>query len=187
MALSISGLAGLLQTKLQAQQYNGHSFNGTMLGPFCLAVATGVVTISQATTGIIASPSLVGASSGTGIFFSGSGVASIIKSTAIPLFGQEGPALQQFCTAIGEAVEEHFQQASLSSDTNGSANFPAFTGQISAMAGLITSSAPFTGVHWPNFALAIATGVCQEIGANGTGSLSGAAAPGAGGGTVTIA
>lgn len=187
MALSIPGLAGLLQTKLQAQQYNGHNFNGTMLAPFCLAVATGVVTISQATTGIIASPALVGLSSGTGIFFSGSGIADVIKSTAIPLFGQEGPALQQFCTAIGEAVEEHFSQASLTSDTNGSATFPDFSGKITAMAGLITSSAPFVGIHWPNFALAIATGVCQEIGSNGTGSLSGAAAPGAGGGTVTIA
>jgi len=186
MALSIPGLAGLLQTKLQAQQFNGHFFNGTMLAPFCLAVATGVVTISQGITGIIASPSLVGSSSGTGIFFSGSGIASVIKSTAIPLFGQEGPCLQQFCTAVGEAVEEHFQQADLSSDTNGSANFPAFSGNILAMSALIESSAPFTGIHWPNFALAIATGVCQEIGSNGISTLSGAATPGTGAGTVTI-
>ncbi len=186
MALSIPGLANLLQTKLQAQQYNGHFFNGSQLGPFCLAVATGVVTTSLATTGLIASPSAVGASSGVGIFFSGSGIASVIKSTAIPLFGQEGPALQQFCNAIGEAVEEHFQTANLSSDTNGSATFSAFTGKINAMASLITSSAPFTGVHWPNFTLAIATGICTEIGTNGTASLSGAAAPGAGGGIVTI-
>ena len=95
--------------------------------------------------------------------------------------------LQQFCQAIGEATQEHFALATLSSDTNGTAQFTSFLGAITSMKGLIVAAAPvFVGSKWPDFAEAIAFGICTEIGNNGIGSLSGAVTPGSGSGVVTI-
>lgn len=186
MALSISGYAGLLLAKLQAQSYNGHSFNGPRLSEFCTAVATGVVSISTGLTGSIAGPAKIGASAGVGITCDPSNIASIIKAQAVAAFGQEGPVLQQFCNAVGEATQEHFAGADLASDANGAAQFPSFSGASGAMASAIESAAGFTGVFWPDFALAIATGICQEIGSGGVGTLSGASGDGTGSGVVTI-
>lgn len=185
--LSIPALKGLIQSNLMAKSYNGHSFNGSELPTFALAIATGVVNTALTLTGQVTSPALIGVSTGTGIIFSGSGVGSGIRTAAIGFFGQEGPVLADVCDAIGNAVQAHFATASLLSNTNGPAIFTSFSGATNAMAGAIQAAAPnFIGSQWPNFAKAIATGVCQEIGSNGTGVLSGAAAPGAGSGVVII-
>jgi hypothetical protein len=64
--------------------------------------------------------------------------------------------------------------------------FPLFLGAIEQMASAIQSAAPFTGSQWPNFAKAIAAGICTEIGTNGMGTLAGAVAPGSATGIVTI-
>lgn len=187
MGLSIPTYASLIQSNLNAKSYQGHNFNGSQLPTFALAVATGVITTSLSLKGIINSPSGTGSSSGVGITFSGTNISADIRTAAIGLFGQEGPALKDFCDAIGNATQTHFAQAALSSDTNGTAKFPAFSGAITTMATAIQNAAPaFVGSQWPNFALAIATGICQEIGSNGTGSLSGALGSGAGGGVVNI-
>lgn len=185
--LSIPVYAALIQTKLQAKSYMGHFFNGSMLPVFTLAVATGVVNTALTLTGTIASKSNIGTSSGVGIMFSDANVSSNIRTAAISLFGSEGAALKDFCDALGDATKTHFAIATLASDTNGSAMFSSFSGAINAMTSAIIAAAPsFTGPQWPNFARAIATGICQEIGSNGTGTLSGAAGTGTGSGVVTI-
>lgn len=188
MGLSISGYDSLLKSKLQAQSYNGHFFNGAKLPEFTLAVATGVINTSLGLTGQINSPANIGSSSGVGITISDFNISNQIKIECVAAFGQEGPVLQQFTDAVGEATQEHFALAALTSDTNGSAIFPAFLGVKSAMATAIENAAPtFAGTFWPDFCQAIANGICDEIGNNGTGTLSGATGtPGAGGGVVNI-
>lgn len=185
--LSIPVYAALIQSNIQAKSYMGHNYNGSMLPVFATAVATGVINTSIALTGIISSGTNVGSSTGVGIMFSGTNVASDIKTAAVSLFGSEGPALKDFCDAMGAATQTHFAIADLASDTNGTSLFPSFSGAISTMTAAIVAAAPqFVGSQWPNFAKAIATGICQEIGANGTGTLSGAVGTGTGGGVVTI-
>lgn len=188
MSLSIPTYTSLIVTTLQSKSYQGHNFNGSMLPTFALAVATGVITTTLTLTGIIASPTGSGSSTGNGIFFSGTNISADIRAEATALFGQEGPALKDFCDALGQATQTHFTQAFLTSDSDGPATFPSFLGAISAMSLAIQNAAPsFQGSQWPNFALAIATGICQEIGSNGTGTLSGAGGSGSGTGVVTIA
>ena len=185
--LNIQAYTALILADIEAKSYQGHNYNGIMLPVFALAVATGVVTTSLTLIGTISAPALIGPSTGVGIVFSGANVSAIIRTTAIGLFGQEGPALKDFCDALGLATQTHFALASLASDTNGSAIFPSFSAAVAVMAAAITAAAPtFVGIQWPNFAMAIATGICQEIGANGMGVLSGAAGTGTGTGIVTI-
>jgi hypothetical protein len=187
MALSVAGYDALLKSKLQAQSFNGHFFNGTLLPVFTLAVATGVVTVSLTATGTISSPAAVGASTGTGMDFGDGPISAQIKAECIAAFGQEGPVLQQFTDAIGQATVEHFALASLTSDTNGAAEFPVFSGLKAPMAAAIQAAAPtFTGTFWPAFCVAIANGICDEIANNGVGTLSGATGSGTGAGIVTI-
>jgi len=187
MSLSIPTYAALIQSNLNSKSYMGHHFNGTMLPVFALAIATGVINISVTLTGLISGGTNIGTSTGTGIFFSDSNVSSDIRTAAISLFGREGPALKDFCDAIGAATQTHFTAANLSSNTNGTAHFPSFSGAINSMTAAIVAAAPqFTGSQWPHFARAIATGICQEIGSNGTGTLTGASGPGTGSGVVTI-
>ena len=187
MALSVGGYDTLLKSKLQAQSFNGHFFNGALLPVFTLAVATGVVTTSLTATGIIASPDKIGISSGTGISFGSAPISAQIKSECIAAFGQEGPVLQQFTDAIAQATQEHFALASLTSDTNGAATFSSFSGLKAPMAAAIQAAAPsFVGTFWPAFCTAIANGICDEISSNGTGTLSGAVGDGVGAGVVII-
>lgn len=187
MALSVAGYNALLIGKLQAQSFNGHFFNGTLLPVFTLAVATGVVTTSLTATGVIASPDKVGASTGVGISFGDAPISAQIKSECIAAFGQEGPVLQQFTDAIAQATVEHFATADLASDTNGDAAFPAFSGLKAPMAAAIQAAAPtFSGTFWPAFCVAIANGICDEIANNGAGTLAGAVGDGVGAGIVTI-
>jgi len=185
MALSVSGYNSLLLTKLQSQSFNGHFFNGARLPEFTLAVATGVVNTALTVTGQVTSPSNIGMSSGVGITVSDAAIAAQIRSECIAAFGQEGPVLQQFCQAIGEATAEHFANATLSSDTNGPATFALFATVNNAMASAIQSAASFNGTFWPAFCTAIANGICDNS-ANGTGTLSGASGDGVGPGIVII-
>lgn len=185
--LSIPVYAALIQSDIQAKSYMGHNYNGSMLPIFTTAVATGVINTAITLTGTIAGGSNVGSSSGVGIIISAANVSSYIRTAAIALFGSEGAALKDFCDAMGAATQTHFAVAALASDTNGTAQFPSFSGAINMMTAAIIAAAPqFTGSQWPNFAKAIATGICQETGTNGTGTLSGAAGTGTGGGVVTI-
>lgn len=188
MALSPDVYAATLLAKLKAQSYNGHAFNGAMMPDFCKAVGVGVVTTTITVTGVIAGPANSGSSSGVGISgFSATAIAGLIQSTAKALFGSEGPALYQFCKAVGDATVEHFALATLSSDANGSAQFPSFAGKIAPMASAIQAAAPhFKGALWPAFTTAIATGICTTVAGSGMGSLSGAAGPTPGGGSVVV-
>lgn len=185
--LSIPAYTALIVSDLQSKSYMGHFFNGSMLPVFAMAVATGVVNTSITLTGAISGGTNIGTSSGVGIMFSGSNVSQGIRTAAVALFGGEGAALKDFCDALGDATQTHFLAATLASDTNGTAHFPSFSGAISSMTAAIIAAAPsFNGSQWPNFAKAIATGICQEIGSNGTGTLSGATGTGTGSGVVTI-
>lgn len=187
MALSVPVYDSLLKSKLQAQSFNGHSFNGAKLGEFTLAVAIGVVNTSLTVTGIINTPVNIGSSTGVGITFSDVSISAQIRSECIAAFGQEGPVLAQFTDAIAQATKEHFALADLSSDANGDAEFPDFSGVKSAMASAIQAAAPtFVGTFWPAFCTAIANGICDEIANNGAGTLAGATGDGTGSGNVTI-
>lgn len=185
--LNIGAYSALLEAKIKSKSYNGFYYNGSMLPIFTLAVATGVVNTSLSLKGIISAPLLVGPSTGIVINFSDSNISQTIRTTAISLFNSEGAALKDFCDAIGDATKTHFLLTSLTSDTNGSAKFPAFSGAINQMTAAIIAAAPqFKGSQWPNFARAIATGICQEIGSNGSGTLIGASGTGTGSGIVNI-
>jgi len=170
-------------------QLTGMGYLGPMLPVFTLAVSTGIVTTSIGLTGQVTTPVLVGVSAGVGIIgISSSNIATTIVDTGKTLFGTDGGSeLRNFADAIGSVTVSQFALATLASDTNGSATFSSFSGAIDSMRDAIVAAAPgFTGPQWENFAEAIATGVCTEIGAAGTGVLAGAAAPGAGSGTVII-
>lgn len=173
MALSISVLASTIQSNL-----SGYGYNGSKMSEFCTAIATGVVNTAKSLTGI---GTLTGttASSGVGIVVSGSNIANTIKSQCISAFGHTGTELQNFCTAIGNAIQTHFALASLASTGNGGCTFPSFSFAIAAMASAIQAAASFTGVKWVDFCTSIATGICNETGSNGVGVLSGST----GGGT----
>ncbi|NDC22542.1 MAG: hypothetical protein EBZ49_00205 [Proteobacteria bacterium] len=188
MALSPDIYSATLLSKLKAQSYNGHAFNGAMMPDFCKAVGVGVVTTTLTVKGVIGGPAGAGNASGVGITgFSASAIAALIQSTAKALFGSEGPCLYQFCKAVGDATVEHFALATLTSDANGTAKFPSFAGKISPMASAIQAAAPhFKGALWPAFTTAIATGICTIVGGSGKGSLSGASGPSPGGGSVVV-
>ena len=185
--LNIATYSALLQAKIQSKSYNGFHYNGVMLPVFTLAVATGVINTALTLKGVVITPVLLGPSTGIGINFSDSNISQTIRTTAKSLFGSEGAALKDFCDAIGEATKIHFLTTTLSSDTNGPAKFPAFSGAVNLMTLAIIAAAPqFMGSQWPNFARAIATGICQEIGSNGAGTLAGATGLGVGTGIVNI-
>lgn len=183
MTLSITIYATLIKSNIQSAL---GSSGGGSLDAFCTAVATGVVNTAIGLTGQIAAPAGTGASTGTGITLSGSGVASGIIA-AKPGSWPGGSQLSPIATAIGNATATHFGSAILTSDANGTAAFASFLGAISSMASAIQAAASFSGGEWANFCTALATGICNEIGNNGSGTLSGAAGPGAGSGVVTIA
>lgn len=183
MALSESVYSNLLYTKLHAQWPNGY-----YLKEFCDAVGHGVVGQTILQTGQIAGPVNLGPSSGVGIVtISATNIANIIYTTCEYLWGSKGPALYSFCLAIGETTVEHFATANLSSDANGTSHFPSFAGAINAMANKIEEYPHWAGrSYWIRMCTAIATGVCSEVAANGTGTLSGASAPPPGSGVVAI-
>jgi len=183
MALSVSGYKSLLDSELASFGYNGPE-----LSTLTDAIATGVITTILTLPGIISSPVLFGPSVGVGIVgFSASGIESLITSTGTSLFGQAGTELPNFGTAIGNATVTHLALATLSSDTNGTAAFPLIAAATSVMKAAIIAAAPtFTGPEWPNFAEAIATGICTEVGSTGIGILTGAILPGTGAGIVLV-
>jgi hypothetical protein len=186
--LNINTYSDLLKTNIEQKSYKGHFYNGPMLPDFTLAVATGVVNTAVTLTGLVTIKVNIGVSAGVGILFSGTTISDTTRMTAIQLFnGNEGGALKDFCDAIGAATATHFTNAVLVSDTNGAALFPTFLGATNVMADAIVKAAPnFKGSQWPNFAKAIATGICQTIGTNGTGILLGAVGTGTGTGIVLI-
>jgi hypothetical protein len=183
MSLNETVYANLLYSKLQPRYPRGYK-----LKEFCDAVGHGVVTETLALTGIIASPSNTPFSSGVGIVsFSAEVIASLIEQKCFELWGSKGPELHRFCLAIGETTVEHFAIANLTSDTNGTAHYPAFTGGISPMANLIEAYPSWAGrPMWIRMCTAIAYGVCTEVAANATSTLSGASLPPPGGGVVVI-
>lgn len=188
MALSESVYARLLEQKIRALKFRGRAVGGYYLAELCDAIGYGVVTETKALTGIIGSPSNTPSSSGVGILtISATNIADIIYTTCGMLWGTKGPLLYPICLAIGETTVEHFALANLSSDTNGTAHFPSFGGAISPMAGLIEGHPRWAGrPYWIKMCTAIATGVCSEVAANGTGTLTGATLPPPGGGIVAI-
>lgn len=173
MSLSVSAFASDLQGRLGARGYSG-----SKLGDFCTAVATGVVNTALGLQGLIATGANTGVSAGTGITITGSNISATIKAQAL---GQwpGGVALQPFCDDLGATCQAQFALATLASTTNGTATFASFSGAVSSMATAIKNAASFTGAEWQHFCTAIATGVCQEVGAHGTGTLTGAGGPGA--------
>jgi hypothetical protein len=183
MSLSTTGYADLLYSKLHVKYPNGYK-----LREFCDAVGFGVVTETVSLTGIILSPSESPSSSGVGIVsFSATNIATLIDNKCFDLWKSRGPELYTFCLAIGETTVEHFALANLTSDTNGTATFPAFSGAIGAMANLIEEFPEWAGrSFWIRMCTAIAYGICTEVAANGTGTLTGATLPPPGGGVVAI-
>lgn len=161
-------------------------FTGPKLLDFCNAVGQGVVSIAISLTGQISTPAGIGVSSGSGISVPGSDIGDLIKTTIMGLFGSSGPNLADITDAIGEATETELGNASLSSDTNGSATFSSFSGAISSMENAIETANSFAGGQWPNMCLGIATGICNKTASDGAGSLSGASGTGAGSGSVVI-
>lgn len=184
MALSENVYSALLYSKLQPKYPNGYR-----LKEFCDAVGHGAVNQAILQTGIINSPSNTPFSSGVGILtISATNIADIIYATCQALWGSYGPQLYTFCLAIGETTVEHYALANLTSDTNGTATFPSFAGAISPMAALIEQHPSWAGrPFWIKMCTAIATGICSETAANGTGILTGASLPPPGGGVVAIA
>ena len=185
MSLSIGTLDSLLQAELG-------SYSGPELPTFTGALAKGFVDSMLILNGTVASPSGSGPSTGTGITVGAAAITSTIKSECITLFsadpnyGGEGPALQDFCDAVGQAISTHALAATLSGSTNGTVTFPAFSGAISAMSAAMQAAAPsFTGTYWAGFCTAISTGICSAFASSATGSLAGAGA-GTGSGVVTI-
>lgn len=179
MALSVSAFAAALQNALAADGYNG-----PQLSTFCTAVATGVVNTATGLQGTVTG-SGAGGSTGTGITCSGMNIAANIKTQALS-YWPGGSELQKFCTALGSVTQAQFALASLADTKNGTATFPAFSGAILTMASAIQAASGFTGTEWAHFCTAIATGICQEVGSNGTAILSGASPGGSGTSPVTI-
>jgi len=183
MALSTTGYADLLFSKLSKRYPNGYK-----LREFCDAVGFGVVTETLSLTGIIASPSNTPSSTGVGILtFSAEVIAGLIEDKCFELWKSKGPELHWFCRAIGDTTVEHFALANLASDTNGTSKFPSFSGAISPMANLIEGYPEWAGrSFWIRMCTAIAYGICTEVAANGTSTLSGASIPPPGSGVVVI-
>lgn len=187
MPLLIPTYTTLLMNKMSSLSYEGHAFNGPMLLPFCTAVATGVTQTVLTLQGQVVAPALLGPSTGAGIVVSGSMISQLMLNKAKQLFNGEGPVLQKICDAIGETTQMYFMMATLISDTNGPVLFPRFINTIQIMKSNIINAAPnFKGEKWPDFAEAIATGICQATGSNGTGVVAGAVIPGTGSGIVFI-
>lgn len=163
-------------------------YNGSKLSDLCTAIGTGVIGTILGETGSIATPVLSGVSAGIGITVSGTNIGSKIRTTAKSLFGnREGTELLHFADIIGNITASQLALATLTSDANGTAAYSNFLNDIDAMASAIQNAAPsFTGPEWPHFCTAIATGICKEIGNNGSSLLSGALVPPAGTGTVII-
>ena len=183
MSLSVGVYSALLYSKLK-DKYPG----AYKLEEFCHAVGFGVVTETVSLVGTIVSPSNTPSSSGVGILtFSAETIATLIEQKCFDLWKSKGPELHTFCLAIGETTVEHFALANLTSDTNGTSSFPAFSGAIDAMANLIQENPEWAGrPHWIQMCTAIAYGICTEVAANGTGTLTGASLPPPGGGVVAI-
>ena len=182
MALSESVYSNILYGKLT--KYH----RGYLLKEFCDAVGHGVVGQTILQTGQIASPVNNPVSSGVGIVtISATNIADIIYATCQALWGSRGPALYDFCLAIGQTTVEHYAVASLTSDANGTSQYPSFAGAISPMANLIEGYPRWAGrPYWIRMCTAIATGICSETAANGTSTLSGASIPPPGSGVVVI-
>lgn len=196
MALSPSVLASLIQANLA-----GYGANGSKLGVFCTAVATGIVmsivgkTFTTIDVGTVPG---VGAGSGVGI----TGLSSaLMKSTALGLMSSQGVNAPKLMQAITDAVVAHLSTATLSS-----VNAPVFlgTGTIvpgsiavipAEMSGNIDSQLQAAGAQGENrtqLATVIGTGVATNILSFGSGTLvitgspTGIPVPGAGSGTGTI-
>lgn len=185
MALSIASFSSALETEIKTKVAGGSS-----LSVFTNAVATGVINTTIGLTGQITTPAGVGTSSGTGITgLTGSSISGDIVSTGSSLFGQAGVSLADMGDAIGAVVVAQFSaNVDLTSNANGDCTFASFLVAITSMTSAIQAAAGgFSGPQWGNFATAIATGICNDIGNNGVGSLSGAGGGGPGSGVVTIA
>ena len=184
MPLSGSTLGTLLKTNIEAKLGGG----GGEMTKFTNAMGNGIVDAAIILTGTITVPAGAGASAGTGI----TGFTSAAISSGIVTKGQSfwpgGGSLSDIADAIGDSVVTHFAGATLASDANGACTFASFTGAVSAMATVIEDAeTSFTGPEWGNFCTAVAQGICDDIGANGAGTLSGAPGGGPGAGVVTIA
>lgn len=197
MALSPSVLASLIQANLA-----GYGANGSNLGVFCTAVATGIVmSVVGKTFTTIDVGTVPGVGTGTGIGITGLS-SSIMKSTALGLMSSQGENAPNLMQAITDAVVAHLSTAA----TLSSVHTPVFlgTGTIvpgsiavipAEMSSNIDSQLQANGAQGENrtqLATAIGTGVAMNILSLGsgivviTGSPTGIPVPGAGSGTGTI-
>lgn len=191
MALNPVAYAAILLGDLQASSFvvnsNTYFIDGPELPILCTAVATGVITTILTLQGQITGGLLTGPSTGLGIHFLDTDVATNFVDKAKLLFNTTGgPALQPFGNALGLSLQTYLSIAVLTSDTNGTAHFPSFSSAITTMASAIQSASVFTGAQWPNMCEAIAYGICTTIGSNGTGTLTGSTLAGTGTGVVII-
>lgn len=193
MALNPLVYSGILETALATTPitvgittYPG--FVGLSLPIFCTAIGTGIIGTTLTLQGQIATPTGTGVSTGIGITFSGTNIATNIVNKAKMLFNTTGgPALQPLATVIGTTLQSYLvSNTVLTSDADGTAHFTSFTSAINTMASAIQSATVFTGPQWAHMCTAIAYGICTEIGANGSGTLLGATGPGTGTGVVII-
>lgn len=197
MSLSVSILANLIKTNLQAQ-----GANGSNLSSFCTAIATGII---NSIVGVSFTTTDVGMVSnngtGTGIGITGLSSSSM-ASTALATMTSQGTNASNLMTAIMSATVSH-----LSSSANlSSTDFPVYSGtgtidigsinvNVSTMSSNIDTqlqSSGANGSNRSNLALSIATGIVNNILSSGTGTLTitgtppGSPSPGSGTGTGTI-
>ena len=198
MALSASVLANLIETTFRAPPYNA---NGTNLSRFCLAISTGVVNSIVGKSFITVDVgSVAGVGVGAGIGISGL-VSNTMQTTALNTMTRQGPNAAKTMKVIMDSVVTHLGSATLVS-----ADTPVFVGAGTITVGSIAVNVSemqnniliqlngqgASGSNRSNLALAIATGIVNEILAAGTGTLvitgtpSGTPSPGVGAGTGTI-
>lgn len=172
--LNAGVLQGLIDANLAAD-----GARGPRRSRFSGCVARGVVThfVGKAFTTTDTGNGKGGSGFGTGIqALSSSNMTDIAYGVA----SARGPKARSFFSAIMRAIEEHLRSATQLTTTDpdvgkgvGKVNVGSYAVDIGGLQGLIQSELQADGANGPklsNLALAIATGVVQDVKATGTGT-----------------